>query len=95
MLSGANHDAATALSLGVVDEVVASDRVLERAIAVARDYARLPAQTFAETKCALRAELLERLVRVDEDGSDPMLDGWFTAETERATRDMLASLRQR
>ncbi len=94
MLGAGTHDAATALSLGVVDEVVPSEQVLERAAAVAREYAQLPAQTFAATKRALREEVLSRLARIEGDAPpDPMLDGWFTDETERATRAVLASLR--
>jgi len=37
MLSGATHDAATALQLGVIDEAVAAEEVMERATTVAGD----------------------------------------------------------
>lgn len=93
MLGGGNHDAATALALGVVDEVVSSGEVLERAVAVAREYAALPAGTFAYTKRQLRSEVLQRLDAVQAEGSEPMLEGWFTGETVSATQAVLASLR--
>jgi enoyl-CoA hydratase/carnithine racemase len=91
MLGGANHDAATALALGVVDEVTATEQVLTRAVAVAREYAVLPAQTFASIKRQIRGEVLDRIERAGGDG-DPMATGWFTEETYVATRAVLASL---
>lgn len=89
VLGAGNHSAPSALALGVVDEVVAGEQVLERATAVARDYATLPGQTFTHTKRALRAGALSRLTT---DAPDPMLSGWFTDETQQAIRGMLASL---
>jgi len=92
MLGGGNHDAATALALGVVDEVLPAEQVLERAIAVAGEYAALPPQTFAHTKGQLRGALLDRIAR--DAAADPMLDAWLTDETSVATRAMLTSLKR-
>jgi enoyl-CoA hydratase/carnithine racemase len=94
MLGGQNHDAATAMALGVVDEVVPTDRVLDRAIEVATSYAGLPPETFASIKRAIRGDVLEQVRAAVEDGADPMLDGWFTEETGDATRAVLASLKK-
>lgn len=92
MLGGEAHDAQTALRLGVVDEVVATDEVFERALAVASRYAKLPPRTFAHTKRALRAETLARIDAAIASG-DPLADGWFDDETMASTRAMLASLK--
>jgi enoyl-CoA hydratase/carnithine racemase len=92
MLGGQNHDAATALGLGVVDEVVPTDRVLDRAVEVATVYAGLPPDTFASIKRAIRGDVLEQVRAAVENGADPLLDGWFTPETPTATRAVLASL---
>jgi enoyl-CoA hydratase len=53
-LVGATIGPAEALRLGVVDEVVPADRVVTRAIEVARELAALPAEAFRLTKQALR-----------------------------------------
>jgi enoyl-CoA hydratase len=95
MLGGASHDAATALQLGLIDEAVARDEVMTRAIAVASDYARLPAQAYAHTKRQLRGEVLDRVAGVLEADNDPMREGWATDETRVATQAMLASLQKK
>jgi enoyl-CoA hydratase/carnithine racemase len=94
MLGGRNHDAATALALGVVDEVVPTAQVLSRALEVAAEYGAVPPRTFAETKHQLRAEVLERVAVAVDGEADPMLSGWFTDETRDATRAVLESLRR-
>ena len=95
MLGGAMHDAPTALQLGVVDETVAADEVMNRAIAVAGEYAALPAQAYAHTKRQLRGEVLRRITSVLDDDSDPMSAGWTTDETVTATTAVLASLQKK
>lgn len=94
MLGGQNHDAATALALGAVDEVVPAGRVLERALEVAATYATLPPETFAGIKRAIRGAVLEQVRAALEDGAEPMRDGWFTGETGDAVRAVLASLKK-
>jgi enoyl-CoA hydratase/carnithine racemase len=70
-LSGRLVDAADCARLGVVDEVVAPDAVLDRALAVARELAALDRDTYARTKAQLRGDALERLRAASV--SDPML----------------------
>lgn len=94
MLSGCNHDAATALALGAVDEVVPGEQVHARALEVAAEYALIPPHTFAHTKQLLRGEVLDRIAAAVDGGAEPMLAGWFTDETDVATQAMLASLRR-
>ncbi len=90
MLGGRNHDAAAALGMGIVDEVVPAEQVMERAVAVARDYATIAPQTFAAVKRQLRAAVLDRVAQAQR--SDPMLAGWFTGETDDAVRATLQAL---
>ncbi|WP_187368922.1 enoyl-CoA hydratase/isomerase family protein [Baekduia soli] len=54
-------DAATCAGLGIVDEVVAPDAVLPRALDAARHRGAMPAQPYAETKGALRRPALEAM----------------------------------
>lgn len=70
-LSGRLVDAEECARLGAVDEVVAPDAVLDRALAVARELAALDRDTYARTKAQLRGDALERLRAAS--ASDPML----------------------
>jgi enoyl-CoA hydratase/carnithine racemase len=84
MLGGRNHDAATALALGVVDEVVPTAQVLSRALEVAAEYGAVPPRTFAETKHQLRAEV--PLPRPSTSCARRCWSGWRWRWTARPTR---------
>jgi len=80
-----------ALAWGAVDEVVAPDAVLTRACAEAATLAELPRDTFERVKRTLRKAPLERIRAAIEDGDDPTLDNWLSAETIEAAKKVLAS----
>ncbi len=67
-------DGAECVRLGVFDEVLDSQAVLPRALAVADSLAGLPSADYARTKHELRAETVERLRR--EAARDPLLASW-------------------
>jgi enoyl-CoA hydratase len=84
-----------ALELGLVDDVVEPERLVERAIEVATQLATsIPADAFALTKTYLRRQTVERIAqyRIDED--EPvaevwirhMNDGWVQRYLESVTR---------
>jgi enoyl-CoA hydratase len=86
---------AEALALGLVDELVAADGLIERAVEVANRLATaFPPDTFATTKAQLRRETVERIdrYRVDEDPrvleiwNRRATDGWTARYLEQATR---------
>ena len=89
MLGGQNVDADAALGMGIVDEVVSKDEVLSRAIAVARDYATIPAIAYANVKAQTRAEALRVINDTIAQKSDPTRPGWFSTETRGAMRALL------
>lgn len=60
---GATYDAGAALERGWVDELAEGDDLTRRSIAVARDFARLSPQAFAQAKKQLRQEVGERVER--------------------------------
>ena len=95
MLSGRNIDAATALSLGVVDEIVPGDQVLARALEVAADYATIPPKTFASVKGQVRGELVQRLLTIAAEDGDPMASHWIGDETMEAARAILEEAKKR
>ena len=75
-------DSSLAREWGVVDELAPAERVLERALAVARGFAGLPPKTFTEVKRQLRSNALEAIGAAVE--QDPMAAGWLNAEAAEA-----------
>ena len=67
-------DAAEALRLGVLDEVLAAGQVRERALALAHELATLPPPAYAATKQALRGDVIAAMRRAMSD--DPCLEAW-------------------
>lgn len=73
-LGGELTDAAECERLGVFDEVLDGDEVLDRALHVARRLAGLAPETYAQTKRDLRSPALAWIRAAVED--DPLLDRW-------------------
>ena len=78
-----------ALAMGIVDEVVAPDSLLPRAMETARQLAAIPTPTFRTTKTALRATALERIDRPSEANDKAAMEVWTAAETLDHLRDYL------
>ena len=70
-------DAAECVRLGAFDDALAPDQVLDRALAVARELAAMPADVYARTKTELRGATLATL-RISAE-RDPLLDAWVGA----------------
>jgi enoyl-CoA hydratase len=75
-----------ALALGALDELVAADQVLPRALEVAEELAALPRTAYGPIKHQLRSEAIEALGRIDE---DPLLDAWIAPEAGEAASGIL------
>lgn len=73
-LFGKVYDPPAALAAGLVDEIVATDAVLPRAVEHAAALAALPG--FRAIKAQLRAATLAELDRANADGHDPLLGQW-------------------
>lgn len=71
-LTGRLTDADECRRLGLFDEVVAPDAVLDRSLALAAELAALPADTYARTKAGLRGAVVEAMTA--EAKKDPLLD---------------------
>jgi enoyl-CoA hydratase len=85
-------DSPLAREWGVVDELAPAERVLERALAVARELAELPPQTFTEVKRQLRGPTVEAIRAAVAE--DPMAAGWLHAETPEAAEAVLRQQRK-
>lgn len=75
VLSGDELDPRGAHARGIVDELVAADELLPRALEIAR--ARSALRAYARVKEQLRGATLARMRAVAADGSDPMLAAWI------------------
>ena len=88
--SGATFAPGEAVGLGLIDEVVPPEALLDRAVAAAAKLAALGAEAFALTKRQMRQAVRERL---DKDGPrfDPAVDAiWYAPETAARIRDYVA-----
>jgi enoyl-CoA hydratase len=80
ILDATNHDPRAALALGLVDELSASDALLDQAVATATRMATgIPADTFRHTKRQLRQQVNDRL---DHAGEATTTRLWATAATD-------------
>jgi enoyl-CoA hydratase len=76
VLSNRLVEGAEALRLGLFDEVIGADRVLPRALELAREAAAFSRGIYAATKRELRGANLAAIKAAI--ASDPLLDGWLT-----------------
>ena len=94
VFGAATHTPSEAIELGLVDEVVAPEGLLPRALDLASDLAGdIPADAFAVTKRYLRAEALERVHRGTESDlaaadlwKRRIEDGWTAQYMESLSR---------
>jgi enoyl-CoA hydratase len=61
VLRGENHEAARALELGLVDELVEPGAEVEKGLAVANELARISPRVYALNKRQIRRDLMQRL----------------------------------
>jgi enoyl-CoA hydratase len=88
--SGATFAPDTAVGLGLVDEVVPGEALLDRAIAAAEALAALGPEAFALTKRQLREPVRERLERYGPE-FDAAVDAiWYAPETAARIRDYVS-----
>ena len=84
-----NVDPERARGYGALDELEPPERVLPRAMDVARDLAGIPAAAYASIKNQLRGALTARLEDMIARGTDPMLSSWLGSESAGAARRLL------
>ena len=77
-----------ALALGLVDEIVAPDQLMERALSIARRLSSIPAATFALTKRSLREPFAAR-ARAAGPIDDEGMTVWASSETRDSVRRFL------
>ncbi len=91
VLSGQNVVAEDAVPMGLINEVIAPDALMDRALEIAHEYARIPQLTFASVKTQMRKSIVDKVTKVVADKSDPKRHGWFNEETLDAMSALLAA----
>jgi enoyl-CoA hydratase len=77
------------LELGVLDELVEPDSLLERSLEVAAELAALPRSAYPRVKEQLRGETIAALRARLASGDDPVLSGWLGDEVAEASAKIL------
>lgn len=85
---GRTYDAREAAAIGLIHEVVPPERLVERALAVARDLGSKPARSFQITKQFVRAPGAERM-RAAAGEREALLEAWASDETLKAIQSYL------
>jgi enoyl-CoA hydratase len=78
-----------ALTMGLIDEVVAADKLQARALELARQLAQVPPASFRLTKQLLRAPTLERIDRGQATSDAAALAVWTAAQTQETIQEYL------
>ena len=68
--------------VGLVDELVALDRVIERAVEWCRNLLALPSEAMTSTRCLARADLVSIFETDLEPELEHVIAGWWSKETQ-------------
>jgi enoyl-CoA hydratase len=94
-LQGGLFDPREALGLGLIDEVVPPEQLLERASQRARELAGAPRAAYAQVKLGWRRPAIEAIERTDDALAESWLDTWFSDEAQVRLRAVVERLRKR
>ena len=75
------HEPAAALALGLIDEVVEPEALLDRALATAERLASVPADTFAITKREIRRPAMDRIRSLAQTTAQEVQAQWLEPRT--------------
>jgi enoyl-CoA hydratase/carnithine racemase len=87
--------AGEALAIGLVDELVAPELVIERAHEIARDFLALPPVAMRRTRELARSPLREIYAAEERATWEAFVDDWFAAETQGVLRALVEKLKKR
>jgi Delta3-Delta2-enoyl-CoA isomerase len=83
LFTGERFTPESALALGLVDELVEPEKLMERAFEQARLLAQKPAGGYRRLKRYSREALAARMHSLDDAHVDELVDQWFSEETQR------------
>jgi enoyl-CoA hydratase len=88
-LVGRNFGPEEAFRNGILDELQPPEKVLSRAIEVARDLGAMPREAYAQIKHQLRGHTIRQIRKVIDEGSDPLLNLWIKEKGRKASAELL------
>jgi enoyl-CoA hydratase len=95
VLTGTTLSPPDALAIGLVDEVVPPESLVDIAVARAATLARIPAETFAVTKAQLRGAVSRTIAAGDAADHDRLVDLWSSGPVRDAIGAYLHELTAR
>ncbi len=94
LVAGEMIPASRALEIGLIDEIVPAEQVVEKAVAWCRRHLALPRRAMQTTRALCRADLVGSF----EDGKaldvDGFVRGWFSDETQATMRALVERLKK-
>ena len=93
MVAGAMLESANAKAIGFVDELVATDLVVPRAIAWLSDLLKLPPEAMKETRRIARADLAAVFADAGSLHVDEILEIWYAPEAQSVLHALVARLK--
>ncbi|HET9211601.1 MAG TPA: enoyl-CoA hydratase/isomerase family protein [Thermoanaerobaculia bacterium] len=84
-----------ALRVGLVDELAAPERVVERAVEWCRSILALPPRAMAVTRALARADLVALFEEEMGAEVEGVLEDWFSPETQRTLRELMERMAKR
>lgn len=91
LVAGELVPAERALEIGLIDELVAPDEVVPRAIAWLQQLLALPQQPMLQTRAIARADLVAAL-HADNIQMERFIEGWYAPDTQAALQALVAKL---
>jgi Delta3-Delta2-enoyl-CoA isomerase len=79
-----------AVEAGILHRLVPAERLLDEAIAVARELGSKPRIAFQHSKLALRAPMIERMEKTHDEARRLFLETWFSPEVVERRKAMLS-----
>jgi len=95
MVAGAMLDAADAKAVGFVDELVATDLVVPRAIGWLEELIKLPQVAMSQTRAIARADFVALFADPAAFRVDDVLDIWFAPEAQAVLKALVARLKSK
>ncbi len=95
MVAGTMLDSADAKAIGFVDELVATDLVVPRAIAWLTELLKLPPHAMSETRRIARADIAAMFADQSARSVDDILEVWYAPEAQGVLHALVARLKSK
>lgn len=94
LVAGEMIPGSKALEIGLIDEIVPADQVVDQAVAWCRRHLALPQRAMQATRALCRADLLASFQAPEALDVDGFVRGWFSQETQATMRGLVERLKK-